>query len=305
MTDLLTRRRLFRSIDQPNLLEYIDTTLNESFSLNHRTISSNVDQYQNTILDQYLLYLLCQKINPNRLNNLTNDFYQLLHQLIVLDEKISKSFFEYSNRTTIQSYLNFIWNEFDVLTLLELGCFLLKYRLVDLFANRQQKIFGFFFEIISIYFLSNYHSEYFQNSRSIDMIFPSPSVYLYASSSSSTLADQQIVFKRFQQLLHDNGENHFDQQTIRRFLHNNTTYQFINRKLENKKSNLINFMEKTIIYQQKNTCRSLKSLCRIVIKTNLRQYPDDVKQLTLYSTMNEQLQNFLVFSNPFVFESTV
>jgi hypothetical protein len=126
------RPRLYRSDHQPNLLEYIDTTLNESFSLNltlTRTISNEYDQFGNTILDQYLLYLLCQKINPNRTDNLTNDLYQLLHQLVTLDGHISKAFFEYSpplnNRlayqTSFNSYTNFIWYEFDVNVLLELG----------------------------------------------------------------------------------------------------------------------------------------------------------------------------------------
>ncbi len=128
----INRPRLCRSDYQPNLLEYIDTTINESFNVNltlTRTISNGYDQFGNTILDQYLLYLLCQKINPNRTDNLTNDFSQLLHRLIILNGKISKSFFEYSppanNRTIYQaifnSYTNFMWNEFDVNVLLELG----------------------------------------------------------------------------------------------------------------------------------------------------------------------------------------
>jgi hypothetical protein len=133
--NVVNRPRLCRSDQQPNLLEYIDTTLNESFSLNlslTRTISNGYDEFSNTVLDQYLLYLLCQKLNPNRTDNLTNDFYQLLHQLIILDGKISKSFFEYSppanNRAIYQaifnSYTNFMWNEFDLDVLLEIG----KYR---------------------------------------------------------------------------------------------------------------------------------------------------------------------------------
>ncbi len=128
----VNRPRLCRSDQQPNLLDYIDTTLNDPFCLNltlTRTISNGYDQFGNTILDQYLLYLLCQKINPNRSDHLTNNLYQLLHELIVLNGKISKAFFEYSppanNRTIYEamfnSYTNFIWNEFDVNVLLELG----------------------------------------------------------------------------------------------------------------------------------------------------------------------------------------
>jgi hypothetical protein len=132
VNNLDNRPRLYRSDNQPNFLDYIDTTLNESFSLNltlTRTISTEYDQFGNTNLDQYLIYLLCQKINPNRTDNLTNDLYQLLHQLIVLNGHISKAFFEYSppfnNRlnyqTIFNSYTNFIWKEFDVNVLLELG----------------------------------------------------------------------------------------------------------------------------------------------------------------------------------------
>jgi hypothetical protein len=125
---VLHRPRLCRSDQQPNLLEYIDTTLNESFSLNlpfTKTTPIEYDQYGNTILDRYLLYLLCQKINPNRMDNLSDDFYQLLHQLIIFNGKISKAFFECSpminNQTVFNTYANFIWNEFDVNVLLELG----------------------------------------------------------------------------------------------------------------------------------------------------------------------------------------
>jgi hypothetical protein len=128
---VINRPRLCRSDQQPNLLEYIDTTLNESFSLDLTLTRTNgYDQFGNTILDQYLLYLLCQKINPNRIDNLTDDFYQLLHQLIILNGKISKGIFEYSssvnNRTILSSYTNFIWNEFDVNVLLELGKYINK-----------------------------------------------------------------------------------------------------------------------------------------------------------------------------------
>lgn len=141
MTNLITtdnhavnRPRLCRSDQQPNLLEYIDTTLNESFSLNFtltRTISNGYDQFGNTILDQYLLYLLCQKLKPNRTDNLTDDFYHLLHQLINLNGKISKGFFEYPgiHQTIFDSYTNFIWSEFDVSVLLEIGKIKLLYEL--------------------------------------------------------------------------------------------------------------------------------------------------------------------------------
>jgi hypothetical protein len=120
------------------MLEYIDTTLNESFfsrlkiqptSTTMTLIPNGYDQFGNNIVDQYLLYIFCQKLNPNRNDNRTEQLYHSLHQLFLLNGKISKSFFEYSssssNRSNYQSlfnnYTNFIWNEFDVDVLLELG----------------------------------------------------------------------------------------------------------------------------------------------------------------------------------------
>lgn len=120
------RPALCRSEFQPNLLEYIDTTLSESFVI-HRTVTNDErDQFGNTQLDQYLLYLLCQKIEPSRA-----EFYHHLHQLILDQGHISKGFFEYSPpshghqrsiyQQNFRSYTNFIWNEFSVNVLLELG----------------------------------------------------------------------------------------------------------------------------------------------------------------------------------------
>jgi hypothetical protein len=129
------RPRLCRSDHQPNMLEYIDTTLNDSFSARFKiqsgattttTTVNGCDQFGNTTVDQYLLYILCQKLHPDR----TEQLYQSLHQLLISHGQISKSFFEYSppltiNRAHYQSlfhhYTNFIWNEFDVGILLELG----------------------------------------------------------------------------------------------------------------------------------------------------------------------------------------
>jgi len=131
------RPRLCRSDHQPNMLEYIDTTLNDSFlsRLKLQTATPNTlipngyDQFGNTIVDQYLVYILCQKLNPNRIDNRTEQIYHSLHQLFIFNGKISKAFFEYSpssiNRSNSQSlfnnYANFIWNEFDIDVLLELG----------------------------------------------------------------------------------------------------------------------------------------------------------------------------------------
>ncbi|CAF1607965.1 unnamed protein product [Rotaria sp. Silwood1] len=325
----VNRPRLYRSDDQLNLLEYIDTTLNESFSLNLtliQTISNGYDHFGNTILDQYLLYLLCQKINPNRTNNLINNLYQLLHRLIILNGKISKSFFEYSplsNNLTIyqtmfHSYTNFIWNEFDINVLLELGCFLLKYRLHDIFNtnivnNRtnnnnnliREKFIGYFLEIIGIYYLSSNHNDFFNNSRSIDMIFPSPtllSLTLSSQFAQSYNIDDKEIFQKFLNILYNNGEIYFNLHQIKILLKNDA-YQFLNKKLENKKIDFIKFLETNIFYRQRNSCRTLKSICRIYIKMHIKQYPNDIKQLKLFPFINDQLHMFLIYENKFAFES--
>lgn len=183
-----------------------------------------------------------------------------------------------------------------------LACFLLKYRLSDLFSGRDEKILGFFLEITAIYYLSSNHLEFFRNSRSIDMIFPSPSLYLLSSQSSH--ADEQISFKKFLHALHENGEIHFDIRQIKQLLQTEA-HQFLNQKLENKKLGFIQFLERNLLAQQQNSCRSLKSICRMMIKNNLKHYPSDIQQLNLIPMINEQLQQFLTYENQFAFESYV
>lgn len=178
----------------------------------------------------------------------------------------------------------------------------MKYRLSDIFLGREEKIVGFFLEIIVIYYLSSNHSEFFRNSRSIDMIFPSPS--LYSLSSQSSPIDEQITFKKFLQALHDNGEIHFDIRQIKHLLQSEA-FQFLNEKLENKKIGLMHFLEKNIFAQQEKSCRSLKSICRLVIKMNVKQYPSDIQQLTLIPAISEQLQHFVTYRNQFTYESYV
>lgn len=138
---MANRPRLCRSDHQPNMLEYIDTTLNDSFASRLKvqptstttssgpSAANGYDQFGNTIVDQYLLYILCQKLSPARTDSRTDHLYHSLHELLLSNGKISKSFFEYSpptlNRSNYASlfhnYTNFIWNEFDVEVLLELG----------------------------------------------------------------------------------------------------------------------------------------------------------------------------------------
>ncbi|CAF4688043.1 unnamed protein product, partial [Rotaria sp. Silwood1] len=326
------RPRLCRSDHQPNMLEYIDTTLTDSFSSRLKlqvtpptttaatttTATTNVllsnayDQFGNTIVDQYLLYILCQKVNPNRTDNRTKDLYQSLHKLFLFNGKISKSFFEYSppplNCSSYQSlfnnYTNFIWNEFDVDVLLELACFLLKYRLRDIFINGtnnktnmnsiRQKIIGYFLEIIAIYYISTNHYEYFIHSRSKDMLFPYPSSTL---NSEDYQKEKDIsLFNKFLRTLNDNGEISFNVHQIKVLLQSDE-YQFLNKKLENKKIGFINFFETIIRYQQDNSCRSLKTICRLSIKMHIKQFPDDIKQLSTYPSMNDRLITYLTYEN--------
>ncbi|UJR26278.1 hypothetical protein I4U23_007618 [Adineta vaga] len=328
------RPRLCRSDHQPNMLEYIDTTLNDSFSSrlklqtntsfsttnNNTLISNGCDQFGNTIVDQYLLYILCQKLNPNRIDNHTEHLYHSLHQLFLSNGKISKSFFEYSpsmtNRSTYQSlfhnYTSFIWNEFDVDILLELACFLLKYRLRDIFLlmtnnknnsnSTRQKMFGYFVEILAIYYLSTHHHEYFITSRSTDMLFPYPSSIL--SSEDCQNDKDTSVFSKFLRKLYDNGEIYFDIRQIKVLLQSDA-YQFLNKKLENKKIGFLNFFDTILRYQQETSCRTLKSLCRLTIKMHLKQFPNDIKHFSLYPSMTDRLLTYLTYENKYAFESSV
>ncbi|CAF1091010.1 unnamed protein product [Rotaria sordida] len=321
------RPRLCRSDNQPNMLEYIDTTLNDSFSsclklqvtpstttttTTNTLLSNGYDQFGNTIVDQYLLYILCQKINPNRTDNRTKDLYQSLHKLFLLNGKISKSFFEYSpssiNRSSYQSlfnsYTNFIWNEFDIDILLELACFLLKYRLRDIFINvtnnktninsTKQKMIGYFLEIIGIYYICKNHHEFFIHSRSKDMLFPYPSSTLNFEDSQQE--KDSNLFNKFLCKIYDNGEITFNLNQIKLLLRSDE-YQFLNKKLENKKIGFMNFFETIIHYQQENSCRSLKSICRLSIKMHIKQFPDDIKQLSTSPLMNDRLITYLTYEN--------
>lgn len=308
-----SRPRLCRSDHQPNMLEYIDTTLNESFVSRLKlqtptTISNKSDQFGNTLVDQYLLYIFCQKLHPNRSDHRTEQIFHSLHQLFCFHGRISKAFFEYSpstiNRTSSMNYTNFIWNEFDVNMLLELACFLLKYRLCDIFStgtnpNRQNNILGYFLETIVIYYLSTYHRDYFLNSRSKEMLFPYPSIAL-----SSDEDKDQILFNKFLKTIHDNGEIHFDIRPIRLLLQSDA-YQFLNKKLENKKIGFLNFFETILRFQRDCSCRSLKTLCRLKIKMSIQHFPNDIKQLALYPTITDRLLNYLTYENKFALESFV
>ena len=82
-------------------------------------------------------------------------------------------------------------------------------------------------------------------------------------------------------------------------------HQFLNHKLENKRVAFIQFLERNLRAQQRASCRSLKSICRVLIKRTLKHYPSDIQQLTLIPAINDQLHHFLTYENQFAFESYV
>lgn len=304
---------LCRSEFQPNLLEYIDTTLNESFRINRTVSNDGRDQFGNTILDQYLLYLLCQKIDKNR-----REFYQILHRLIVQQSQISKGFFEYSPPSVghqrsiyernFRCYTNFIWNEFSVNTLLEIGsfltidivfllcsfchfsgCFLLKYRLDALFLPSCDP-HGFFLEILIIYYLSTHQTDSFLRSRSINMIFPSPS----RDQQRHDKPDERQTFQRFLRAFDQNAELTFDREKIFSIFQRDS-FQFLQRKLSNEiKRDFLTFLQNNDLLSRRQP-RSLKSLCRQMLKIRLNNYPDDIDQLNC----SKSLRFYLRYENFF------
>ena len=64
-------------------------------------------------------------------------------------------------------------------------------------------------------------------------------------------------------------------------------------------------METIIRYQKENSCRSLKSICRLAIKMHLKQFPNDIKQLPIYPSLTNQLLAYLTYENKYAFESYV
>ncbi|CAF4746800.1 unnamed protein product, partial [Rotaria socialis] len=191
-------------------------------------------------------------------------------------------------------------------------CFLLQYRLRDIFVNvtnnktninaTLQKMIGYFLEIIAIYFIFSKHHDYFIQSRTKDMLFPYPSSALNAEDCQKE--NDTNLFSRFLRKLYDNGEIIFNSQQIKILLQSDQ-FQFLNKKLENKKIEFLNFFDTIIRYQQENACRSLKSLCRLSIKTHIKQFPDDIKQLPLHSSTNDRILTYLTYENKYIYESYV
>ena len=82
-------------------------------------------------------------------------------------------------------------------------------------------------------------------------------------------------------------------------------YQFINKKLENKKIAFMNYLESILRSQREYSCRSLKSLCRVTIKMNLKEYPHDLQQLRFIPSLTDRLFNYLTYENKYTLQSLV
>ncbi len=124
----------------------------------------------------------------------------------------------------------------------------------------------------------------------------------FGSTDDDQKEKETSIFNKFLRKLYDNGEISFDKRQIRVLLQSDA-YQFLNKKLENKKIGLVNFFDTILRFQQENSCRSLKSLCRLSIKMSIKQYPNDIQQLSVYPSLNDQLLNYLTYENKYAFES--
>ncbi len=124
----------------------------------------------------------------------------------------------------------------------------------------------------------------------------------FGSADDEQKEKETSIFNKFLRKLYDNGEISFDKRQIRVLLQSDA-YQFLNKKLENKKIGLVNFFDTILRFQQENSCRSLKSLCRLSIKMSIKQYPNDIQQLSVYPSLNDQLLNYLTYENKYAFES--
>ncbi|CAF4247860.1 unnamed protein product [Rotaria magnacalcarata] len=186
------------------------------------------------------------------------------------------------------------------------------YRLRDIFVNvtnnktninaARQKMIGYFLEIIAIYFIFSKHHDYFIQSRSKDMLFPYPSSAL--NEEDCQKENDTNLFSKFLRKLYDNGEIIFNSHQIKVLLQSDE-FQFLNKKLENKKIGFLNFFDTIIRYQHENACRSLKSLCRLTVKTHIKHFPDDIKQLPLHSSANDRILSYLTYENKYTYESYV
>ena len=85
------------------------------------------------------------------------------------------------------------------------------------------------------------------------------------------------------------------------------SHQFLNKKLENKKIGLVNFLDQHIrpLSTSSRSCRSLKSFCRWKIKMNVKEFPQDIQHLSLSPKIDQRLLTYLTYENKFASESFV
>ena len=125
----------------------------------------------------------------------------------------------------------------------------------------------------------------------------SPSIFSSADSPGS-------AFTKFLDRLNENGEIVFDLRQVKMLLQSDA-YQFLNKKLENKKIGFLNFFDTHRRTLTQRSCRSLKSLCRYAIKMHVKRYPQDIEQFSLNPSITDRLLTFLTYENKYAFESYV
>ena len=145
---------------------------------------------------------------------------------------------------------------------------------------------------------SHIHQQLQSNKRTISLL----NLFVLYSSSKDNSEVDSLIFAKFLSKLYDNGEILFSLHQIKILLQSEE-YQFLNKKLENKKVDFINFFQTIIRYQHENSCRSLKSICRLSIKTNIKQFPDGIKQLSTYPSMNDRFLTYLTYENKYALDS--
>lgn len=99
----------------------------------------------------------------------------------------------------------------------------------------------------------------------------------------------------------ENGEVHVDLRQLKVVLQSEN-FQFLNKKLENRRVGFLNFVENLF---RVRSVRTLKSFCRSTIKMEMKFYPENVERLSIGRQLNERLRSFLTFDNKFAFDSFV
>ena len=125
--------------------------------------------------------------------------------------------------------------------------------------------------------------------------------FIHFSSNDSSSS----IFTKFVEQLKENGEVQFDLRQMKMLLQSDA-YQFLNKKLENKKVGFVNFLETNLrILCNRCSSRTLKSLCRSTIKMQVKQFPQNIQQFSLLPSMNDRLLTYLTYENKYALESYV